>query len=187
MALALKARWPQLPLVPLTLACYGPDWVEVAMMIPRPLEGTAPYTHSIPAVLLGAALAAALFALVGRPRGAAVVALAWLLHWPADLLTGRKPVGLELAPLVGLDLYHLPLVDYTLEASVILAGAWLYRRRLASTPGARRVVELLTLSLLLLQGAFDHSLRRLDPQSWRPSLARAGWQPHLSSVWHTDG
>jgi hypothetical protein len=38
-ALALKAREPRLPLIPLTLACFGPDWVEVALMFPAPREG----------------------------------------------------------------------------------------------------------------------------------------------------
>jgi hypothetical protein len=62
-ALALKSRDPRVPIVPLAIACYGPDWLEVALMIPHPREGMAVYTHSIPAVLLGATLAGTLYTL----------------------------------------------------------------------------------------------------------------------------
>lgn len=177
-ALALKAREPRLALVPLTLACFGPDWLEVALMLPRPREGMAIYTHSIVAAVLGAAIAGLLYAAFRRP-GARLIALAWLLHLPADLLTGRKPM-LALEPLVGLDLYSLPAVDFVLESAIVALGCVAYARRFAVRADARRVVVMLGAALILLQGAADFALAVMRKGEWTPSLARSGWQSHVS-------
>jgi hypothetical protein len=171
-ALALKAREPRLPMIPLMLACFGPDWVEVALMFPVPRAGMAVYTHSIPAVLLGAALAALLHTAFRQP-GAGYIALAWLLHWPADLLTGRKPI-LSGEALVGLDFYSLPVVDFVLESAAIAVGCALYARRFAIRAELRRVVVILGVTLIALQGAVDVTLSVIRKAEWTPSLAQSG-------------
>jgi hypothetical protein len=178
-ALALKAREPRLPLIPLTLACFGPDWVEVALMFPAPREGMAVYTHSIPAVLIGATLAGLLFAALRQP-GARYIALAWLLHWPADLLTGRKPV-LDGNVLVGLDLYSMPAADFVLESIVVLAACAIFARRFAVRAEARRVVVILGITLVMLQGAVDVALAVFRRADQAPSLARLGPPSQLTA------
>jgi hypothetical protein len=177
-ALALKAREPRLPLIPLALACFGPDWVEVALMFPVKRAGMGIYTHSIPAVLVGAAAAGLAYAAFRRP-GAMLIAIGWLLHWPADLLTGRKPMYYG-TPLVGLDLYSLPFVDFLLESLVVVVGCAMYARRFAPRGELRRVVVMLGTTLILLQGAVDVTLSVIRDSEWTPSLARSGWPSQLS-------
>jgi hypothetical protein len=178
-ALALKARDPRLPIVPLTLACFGPDWVEVALMIPKSRAGMAVYTHSIPAVLLGAAAAGLVYAAFRRP-GAWYIVLAWLLHWPADLLTGRKPIVTG-ASLIGLDLYSLPVADFLLESVAIAVGCAFYASRFAPRADLRRVVVILGTMLVLLQGAIDVTLSVIRKSEWTPSLALFGRRTQLSA------
>jgi hypothetical protein len=176
-ALVLKAREPRLPIIPLTLACFGPDWVEVALMFPIKREGMAIYTHSIPAVILGATIASLLYAAFRQPA-ARMIALGWLLHWPADLLTGRKPMYTG-TPLVGLDLYNLPFVDFLLESVVVVVGCAIFARRFAPRGDLRRVIVILGTALILLQGAVDVTLAVLRDSEWTPSLAVVGRQTQV--------
>jgi len=176
-ALALRGREPRLPVVPLVLACYGPDWVEVALMFPRARAGMAIYTHSLPALLIGAGLAAALWKLTRRP-GAWLLGLGWLLHWPADLFTGRKPLFLA-TPLVGLDLYKLPWVDFLIESTVIAIGCAIYARGFPARAEVRRVIVVLGAALIALQAAVDVALSVMRNSEWTPSLASAERQSHL--------
>lgn len=161
-ALALKSRDPRVAIVPLTLACFGPDWLELVLMLPAKREGMAVYTHSIPAVLIGGAIAAALYAAFRRP-GWPMILVGWLLHWPADLITGHKPL-LFGTPLVGLDLYNVPLADFVLESVAIVIGCAYYARRFAPRGELRRIVYLLGATLILLQGAVDVALWVLRPR-----------------------
>ena len=149
-ALAIKSRVPDAPIIPLTIACYGPDWLELALMIPRPREGMAIYTHSLPSLFIGAALAAAMYSVISRQPGVMALFFGWLLHWPADFLTGTKPLT-SLHTLVGLDLYHLPAVDFVVEAALVVAGCVLYARRFAQSPRQRQVVITLAALLITLQ------------------------------------
>ena len=178
-ALALKSCDPRVPLVPLAIACYGPDWIEVALMIPRARAGMAIYTHSIPAVMIGAVTASGLYALIARRPGARMILLAWLLHWPADLFTGRKPL-IGLRPLIGLDLYHVPAADAVLEMVVIGVACTIYWRAFARTPAQRRLVLALGAVLALLQVTMDFVVSRIDKQPWNPSLAQERQRIHLS-------
>ena len=178
--MALKAREPRLLVIPLMLACYGPDWLEVALMFPGKREGMAIYTHSIPAVVIGAALAAGLYAATRRP-GARLIFLAWLLHWPADLLTGRKPI-LFSTPLIGLDLYKLPLIDFALEAVVVIIGCALFARAFPARGELRRVIVILGATLIAMQAAVDVALSVMRNTEWEPSLASASWRPQLPAI-----
>ena len=183
-ALALKAREPRLLVVPLMLACYGPDWLELALMFPAKREGMAVFTHSIPAVLVGGAIAAGLYAATRRP-GARLIFLAWILHWPADLFTGRKPV-LFATPLIGLDLYKLPAVDFVLEAVAVVIGCVLYARAFAARAELRRMIVILGAALIALQAAVDVALSVMRNTEWEPSLASTGWQSHPRVSRHSE-
>ena len=168
-ALALSRRERRLPIVPLTLASFGPDWLELLLMVPAKREGMAIFTHSVPAVLIGATVAAALWTALRRPGGR-VIFLAWLLHWPADLLTGRKPL-LFREPMVGLDLYNLPAVDFALESVLVVIGCATYARAFPPRAELRRVVVILGAALIALQAAADVALSVMRDSEWTPSLA----------------
>jgi hypothetical protein len=176
-ALALRWREPRLPIVPLVLACYGPDWLEVALMLPNTQAGMPTYTHSIPGLLVGAALVTVLWKAMRRP-GASLLGVGWLLHWPADLFTGRKPLIFP-EPLVGFDLYKLPLADFTLEATVVAIGCAIYARGVPRRAELRRVIVMVGAALIALQAAADVALSVMRNTEWEPSLASAGRQSHL--------
>jgi hypothetical protein len=168
-ALALTRREPRLPIVPLVLAAFGPDWLELMLLIPGQRAGTAVLTHSIPAVLIGGGLAAALYAATRR-AGAGTIFLAWLLHWPADLLTGRKPL-LVGEPLIGLGLYGIPAADFALETTAVVIGCALYARTFPPRGELRRVVVILGATLIAMQAAVDVALSVMRNTDWAPSFA----------------
>ena len=168
-ALALTRREPRLPIVPLVLAAFGPDWLELMLMIPEQRAGAAVLTHSIPAVLIGGGLAATLYAATRRP-GAGTIFLAWLLHWVADLFTGRKPLLLG-EPLIGLGLYRSPAADFALETAAVLIGCALYARTFPPRGELRRVVVILGAALIAMQAAVDVALSVMRNTDWAPSFA----------------
>ncbi len=168
-ALALTRREPRLPIVPLVLAAFGPDWLEALLGIWMEHGTTAVYTHSIPAVLIGGGLAAAACAATRRP-GAGTIFLAWLLHYPADLFTGRKPLVFA-EPVIGLGLYASPAADFALESAVIAIGCVLYARRFPPRGELRRVVVILGAALIAMQAAVDVALSVMRDTDWAPSFA----------------
>ena len=168
-ALALTRREPRVPIVPLVVAAFGPDWLELLLMLPGQLQGTALLTHSIPAVLMGAGFAAGLYTLTRRP-GARTIFLAWVLHWFADLITGRKPL-LSVDHLIGLGLYGTPAADFALESAVVVIGCVLYARTFPSRGEIRRVVVILGATLIAMQAAVDVALSVMRDTDWAPSFA----------------
>jgi hypothetical protein len=180
-ALVLKAQQPRTPMLAIALAAYGPDWVDTAYMIPHPREAMAPYSHSVPAVLLGALLSALLYWAVMRRPGALTIAIAWASHWPADLITGLKPViGLE--PLIGLDLYHLPVADFIVETILVSVACVVFAKVFATTMRQRILTAATGACLAAAQLVLDMAVVRLDPRDWRPSLAEVPWRPHVNVV-----
>jgi len=175
-ALALSRREPRVPIVPLVLAAYGPDWLDLFLTFPEKRQDMAVYTHSLSAVLLGAAVAATLYAATRRP-GAPVVFLAWMLHWPADLFTGRKPV-LFARPLIGLDLYSVPAADFALETLVVALGCAIYARQFSARAELRRVVVILCAALIAMQLAVDVALSVVRTSDWTPAFAVSSWRTH---------
>lgn len=181
-ALALKAREPRIPLAPLVLASYGPDWMEIILAYSLGSSRAAmwAYAHFIPGVILGGAVAAAAYALFVRRPGAWYVLLAWLLHWPADFLTALKPL-FDLQHRVGLDLYHRPIIDFLLEGGLVVACCIVYARAFAPGRRQRWWVVAMAVALLGMQGVLDYGVRN-EREPWSPSLAQKRWQPHLTSV-----
>jgi hypothetical protein len=167
-ALALKARRPEIPIIPLALACYGPDWIDALLMIPHPREGMAPYSHSLPAVAIGAAIAGALYSAFAKRPGGLMLIVGWLSHWPADYLTGVKPLfGTETR--AGLDLYHLPWADPVLESVLIVIACLLYAWSQPEWRRSWRTVAVLATALIVLQLGFISSVGRLDGLPWNPA------------------
>jgi hypothetical protein len=177
-ALALKAREPRVPAAVLVVACFGPDWVELFMSLSLGRGPAEAYSHFIPAVILGALAAGALYAIVSRGRpGAVYVVIGWLLHWPADFFTAHKPL-LNPEHVIGLDLYNLPLVDFAIEAALVAGCCVLYARAYARSVTQQRWVAAMGLALAGLQGVLDYGLLHQGWRVWQPSLAVRGWRPH---------
>lgn len=178
-ALAIKTRAPRVPIWVLVAAAFGPDWVELFLGLLKGRSTGEVWSHFIPGVLLGACLAALCFEVAFRRRGGRWVAIAWLLHWPADFLTAHKPL-IDPGHLVGLDFYDLPPVDLAIEATLVVACAWLYARTYAPDRWQRRWVAAAAVALLLIQSVLDFGLWHQPWRQWNPSLAQARWQPHLT-------
>jgi hypothetical protein len=178
-ALVLKTREPRVPIAVLVAACFGPDWVELFLGLSIGRSAGEAYSHFIPGVLVGALLAATLYKIVLQLPGARYVALAWLLHWPADFLTAHKPL-LDPTHIVGLDLYDLPAIDFTIEGLLVIGCAFLYARSFATGRAQRRWVAAMALTLLVIQGVLDYGLSNQPWRSWNPSLAQGRRQPHLT-------
>lgn len=180
-ALVIKARKPSVPVAPLVLASYGPDWAELFLGL---FEGRAQMrevTHTIPAVVACALVAAGAYAVFTRRPGAGAVLLAWVSHWPADFITAHKPL-LGTNNAVGLDLYHLPAADFALESFLVIVSCVMYARAFARTPVHRRWVGGMAALLVGVQGAVDFGLARATQKPIRtPVLAGRRWRSHPTS------
>jgi membrane-bound metal-dependent hydrolase YbcI (DUF457 family) len=121
----------------------------------------ADYTHS----LLGALVLSALFGLFGRwqwgSRAGVVLAAVAFSHWLLDLIVHRAdlpllPDNAGDLPLLGLGLWKAPVASITVEAALVVAGAYLYWRtatRYADTAGAdTRVTPAVVSGVLLASG-----------------------------------
>jgi hypothetical protein len=108
---------------------------------------------------------------------AAPIALAWLLHWPADFVTALKPL-IDPHHLVGLDLYQLPRVDLLIESLLVVTGCVLYARAYAPAMRQRLWVAAAGFALIGLQGVLDFGIARQNPV-WAPKLASAERPPHV--------
>jgi hypothetical protein len=180
-ALAIRARRPEVPVIPLLLASYGPDWAELFSGLVQGRAVMREITHTIPAVLACGIVAAAAYALLVRGPGAGAVLLAWLSHWPADFLTAHKPLfGTD--DLVGLDFYSLPPVDFAIESFLVVVCCVLYGRAFARTPAHRRWVVAMAALLVGLQGVLDFGLARAGGVGrWHPVVAGRWWRSRATS------
>ena len=173
-ALALKSRDPRIPIVPLILACYGPDWLEIFLGLWHGRPAMALYTHYLPGLLAGALAAAALYVIFIRRPGGWLILAGWLLHWPADFFTAHKGL-ISPTDRIGLDLYNLPAADFALEAVVTLACCFLYARTFAHSRAQRRWAVAMAAGLLVLQAMLDYGLSQAEVV-WDPRLTQHEWR-----------
>jgi hypothetical protein len=179
-ALALKTRDPRVPMAPLVLACYGPDWLELFLGLFRGRGEMSLYTHYLPGLLTGALAAAALYTVLFRRRGGWIILAGWLLHWPADFFTAHKGL-LSPTDRVGLDLYNLPAADFVVEAVLVLACCALYARTFAHSRAQRRWIAAMAAALLALQALLDYGSAQGQPE-WHPSLTEIQWRTQRTFV-----
>lgn len=184
-ALALKSRDPRIPTVPLILACYGPDWLEIFLGFWRGRNEMALYTHYLPGLLTGALAAAALYVILVRRPGGWLILAGWLLHWPADFFTAHKGL-ISPTDRVGLDLYDLPAADFALEAALVVACCVLYARTFAHSRAQRKWVVAMAGGLLALQALLDYGLAQADAV-WDPRLTGREWRARPPVVLFADG
>jgi hypothetical protein len=140
----------------LIIASQLPDWADATLCIAGITSSTpGMLSHSFPAIgILTLIGGLAYLAATRDVVGAAFIGLLVISHALGDYLTGTKPTWSG-GPMIGLQLYHHPAIDFALEAGVIFAGWLLYR---TSFPRGRRnsreVVSILGV-LLALQLAAD--------------------------------
>ena len=153
--LAARGVRPRIPFYLLLIATFGPDWVEL-ICIAIGLTPTALFSHSIPSVLIGAALLGVMSGLYLRSRqDGLLIAAVYLTHPLVDYLTGYKPLGFG-GRFLGARLYDYPLVDWGLESAFLVLGWLIYGRSLPPDNRRQRVLAYsLILILVLLQGIYD--------------------------------
>ncbi len=139
------------------------------------------YSHSLVGLAVGASVAWAVYAVAVDRAAAGTIALAWLLHWPADFITAYKPL-LDPHHQVGLDLYSAPLADFALEGLLVMAGCVIYARTYAGTARQRAWIVAAGAALIALQGMLDFGLSRTNRPAWHPRLAVATWRPQLRFI-----
>lgn len=151
-ALAGKGYRSTIPLWLLVIATQLPDWADaVACRGGVSSPPSEMLSHSLPAVAVLATVAALLYYASARDPGAsALVGLIVVSHMVADYTTGLKPTWPG-GPRIGLELYHHPVADFFLEATVIVIGWLIYRRSLPTERRSSGPVKLMLVCLLLLQ------------------------------------
>jgi membrane-bound metal-dependent hydrolase YbcI (DUF457 family) len=120
-----------LPLWLLLIAAQIPDWLDAGFCVADMDRGALGInTHGfIPVAAASAVCALVAYALTRDTTGALIVAVVVASHWVLDYFTGIKPTWPG-GPIVGMNLYARPMVDFVVESATILAGWWLYRRTL---------------------------------------------------------
>ena len=157
-AAAARSAWRRVSLPWLVVASVAPDVVDVTLALAGVCNPYGLFSHTIPAAALLAAVIGGAALLVTGSRGTALASgLMVLLHLPPDLVTGHKifwPGG----EMVGLNVYSRPLLDFLIEAPMLVIGWWLLRR----TRGAPRWATsgLVLVALLAGQGTLDVVSRR---------------------------
>jgi hypothetical protein len=127
-ALGARAACRDVPLGWLLAGSVAPDALDGIESVLHMYGRDGLYSHSLPAIAaLIAVLGAAAFLFLGTRRAAAIVGLMVVAHLLPDWITGEKILWAH-GPVVGLDLYRWPKLDFAFEAPIIFAGWWMLRR-----------------------------------------------------------
>jgi hypothetical protein len=157
-AAAARSAWRRVSLPWLVVACVAPDVVDITLALAGVCNPYGLYSHTSPAASLRAAVIGGAALLVTGSRATALAsALMVLLHLPPDLITGHKifwPGG----DMTGLNVYNRPLLDFLIEAPMLVVGWWMLRRTRGAPPWATSALVLV--ALLAGQGALDAVARR---------------------------
>ena len=165
-ALAGKRARRSIALLLLLIATYAPDWVDTVLCFVGAFNRAEMLSHSIPAVLLFALVGYAAYGAFTRDwRGALVIAAVIVSHILLDYVTGYKPTWPG-GPMIGLQLYDHPILDFFAEGAVIVAGAALYAKTLPRHERQWRDLATMGGALLVMQLAIDvaHLLTKSLPK-----------------------
>ena len=121
--------WPSLVLLGIERVAIAPG---ITVVTPLDFQ-FYPYSHSLVAAILWAALAVLLYRLVRRQATAgtlAVIAVAVISHWVLDVVTHRPDVPLTLggSMKLGLELWRSKPATMVVELAMLAAGLALYAR-----------------------------------------------------------
>lgn len=136
LAVLMKTARPRIPMAVLVPIAFAPDWIEWFLAFKTP--GARMPSHGLISIAIGA-MATALVYWLGsrRPGDALALALLYVSHWFADLITGLKPTWPG-GPDIGLVLYNQPVADIIVESILILIAAWRYQRSLSRATFGQR-------------------------------------------------
>lgn len=142
--------------------------IEHARLVPglpsNPLElYDMPYSHSLVATFVWAAVAALLVYLVRRSaKLAAIVAFAVASHWFLDLIVHRQdlPLAGNSTMKLGAGLWNQPVLALVVEIAILFAAAAFYVRRTGAKAGwiAGFVAGLTVVQILTVYGPLPSSL-----------------------------
>lgn len=131
--LGARAVRPSVPLWSLCCAALLPDLANVVWNLTPIGDRNDLLSHSIPAVLVLAAVACLVNGVARRDwRGGALLGALVISHLLADYITSREAVWPD-GPVIGAHLYLHHRWDFVVEGVVIVAGWVLYRRSLLTT------------------------------------------------------
>lgn len=160
------ATRPRIPFLPLVLAAYAADALEIAFHAFGADHAFAmQWSHSITAMVIGG-LAFGALTFLGYRRGdvALLAGIVYASHWLCDLLTGEgKPTWVG-GPSFGFGLYQDPVADFALETALVIAAGLIYQWR---RPTRTRRIVAAAVVLVALQLGFNmgdrsrlHGLKR---------------------------
>lgn len=155
-ALGAKGIRSTLPLWALIIASQLPDWADATLCIAGMTSSTpGMLSHSFPAIGILTLIAGLAYLAATRDViGSSFIGLLVVSHALGDYITGTKPTWSG-GPMIGLQLYHQPAIDFVLEAAVILVGWMLYRATFTRDRRNSREVFSILGVLLALQLAAD--------------------------------
>jgi membrane-bound metal-dependent hydrolase YbcI (DUF457 family) len=153
-ALGAKRAAPSIALGTLIFATYLPDWIDAGLCITGRYHNAQMLSHSLPAVLLLALLAAATQIRQPGWPPALIVGAVVISHILLDYLTGIKPTWPG-GPFIGLEIYRHPILDFAVESLVIVAGWLLYRKTLPRHRSNWNPANVMLFLLLAMQGGID--------------------------------
>lgn len=148
------ATRPRIPMLPLFLAAYGADALEIGLHGFRFDHAFAmQWSHSILAMLLGGLVAGGAALAAGRRRDVAILTgLVYASHWICDLFTGENKPTWRGGPELGFGLYNAPAADFAIEAALVIAAGIAYQWR---RPTRTRRIILGAVVLVALQLGFN--------------------------------
>ncbi len=142
----------------IVLVLTGAEKVRLSPNADAPIEFTAyPWSHSLVMSLVWAAGAFLLVRLLPiykgprHTRAALVVAACVLSHWFLDLPMHRPdlPIGFH-GPCVGFGIWNSPTLSFLVEAATLIAGFWIYRRKVPRPNYGLLVLALFLLVVLII-------------------------------------
>ena len=144
-----------IPLGWLLVAAFLPDLIRAPLALIVSPYWREVLSHSLPSViLLALAIGVVSLARHGDLLTSAILCSACLTHWPADALTGCKPLYDNIW--VGRFGYRHPVTDIAIEGGLLIASWWLLRRQGAASPMVRRVI--VPIACVIAQATFLASM-----------------------------
>lgn len=155
-ALGAKGLRSSLPLWVLIIASQLPDWADATVCLAG-VAASAPglYSHSFPAIAVLTVVGALVYLVTTRDvAGATLVGALVVSHALGDYVTGLKPTWVG-GPMIGLQLYRHPALDFVVEAVVILLGWLIYRASFPREKQSSRDIWSMLGVLLAIQALAD--------------------------------
>jgi len=173
-ALALKARFPRVALIPLLVACTFPDFLWLALnavgwerLTAAPSDfmrpdtfGPMPFSHDLSMAILYAGIVGGMGLLTVSQEWGVALGLAIVSHVVLDVMVHAPDVSVAgpwLRAHVGLDLWRrAPLAAWMLEAAIVAAASVFFLRRSEQSTRRNAWLVIAALATLHLAALFSH-------------------------------